>query len=139
MGRDRGRLWITTAGRNEELEKQMEERFKLLANSMTPIPSAIQPIFNPVHKEMLRTCPFEDEWDLYTKPLLTTDEIRKMLGLEPKKTVLYVELKRRKNSRVTQDQLEWIADLVAQGYVAAVCRGCDEAISLITDYLREKE
>lgn len=48
---------------------------------------------------------------------------------------LYIELKRRKNSKVTQKQLEWIEDLVAQGYVAAVCRGCDEAISLITDYL----
>lgn len=52
---------------------------------------------------------------------------------------LYIELKRRKNSRVTQKQLDWIADLVAQGYVAAVCRGCDEAISLITRYLTGKE
>lgn len=48
---------------------------------------------------------------------------------------LYIELKRRRNSKVTQKQLEWIEDLVAQGYVAAVCRGCDEAISLITSYL----
>lgn len=48
---------------------------------------------------------------------------------------LYIELKRVKNSRVTADQLKWIEALVAQGYVAAVCRGCDEAISLITDYL----
>lgn len=49
---------------------------------------------------------------------------------------LYIELKRRKNSRVTPEQLEWIANLVAQGYVAAVCRGCDEAIELIEGYLR---
>lgn len=48
---------------------------------------------------------------------------------------LYIELKRRKNATVTKQQLEWIEDLVAQGYVAAVCRGCDEAISLITGYL----
>ena len=48
---------------------------------------------------------------------------------------LYIELKRRKNARVTQDQLDWVADLAAQGYVAAVCRGCDEAISVITAYL----
>lgn len=48
---------------------------------------------------------------------------------------LYIEMKRVKNSRVTKEQLEWIEDLVAQGYVAAVCRGCDEAISLITRYL----
>lgn len=48
---------------------------------------------------------------------------------------LYIELKRRRNSRITQEQMRWIGDLAAQGYVAAVCRGCDEAISLITDYL----
>lgn len=48
---------------------------------------------------------------------------------------LYIELKRKRNSKVTKEQMDWIADLVAQGYVAAVCRGCDEAISLITDYL----
>ena len=52
---------------------------------------------------------------------------------------LYIELKRRKDSKVTKEQLEWIADLVAQGYVAAVCRGCDEAISLITRYLTGRE
>lgn len=49
---------------------------------------------------------------------------------------LYIELKRRKNSRVTQEQMDWIADIVEQGYVAAVCRGCDEAIALIESYLR---
>ena len=48
---------------------------------------------------------------------------------------LYIELKRVKNSRVTQDQLDWIEALIEQGYVAAVCRGCDEAIELITRYL----
>lgn len=52
---------------------------------------------------------------------------------------LYIELKRREDSKVTKEQLEWIADLVAQGYVAAVCRGCDEAISLITRYLTGRE
>lgn len=52
---------------------------------------------------------------------------------------LYIELKRRKDSKVTKEQLEWIANLVAQGYVAAVCRGCDEAISLITRYLTGRE
>lgn len=52
---------------------------------------------------------------------------------------LYIELKRRRNSRVTQEQMQWIGDLTAQGYVAAVCRGCDEAISLIRRYLDGKE
>lgn len=48
---------------------------------------------------------------------------------------LYIELKRRKNSRITEEQIWWIESLVQQGYAAAVCRGCDEAIKLITDYL----
>lgn len=48
---------------------------------------------------------------------------------------LYIELKRERNSRVTPEQLEWINALINQGYVAAVCRGCDEAICLITEYL----
>lgn len=48
---------------------------------------------------------------------------------------LYIELKRMKNSKVTQEQLDWIEALIGQGYVAAVCRGCEEAIDLITGYL----
>lgn len=48
---------------------------------------------------------------------------------------LYIEMKRVKNSRATQEQLEWIEDLIGQGYVAAVCRGCGEAIDLITRYM----
>ena len=49
---------------------------------------------------------------------------------------LYIELKRVKNSRVTVAQMAWIEALTRQGYVAAVCRGADEAIELITRYLR---
>ena len=48
---------------------------------------------------------------------------------------LYIELKRVKNSRVTEEQMRWLEDLARQGYVAAVCRGADEAIELITRYL----
>lgn len=48
---------------------------------------------------------------------------------------LYIELKRVKNSRVTVAQMAWIEALTKQGYVAAVCRGADEAIELITRYL----
>lgn len=48
---------------------------------------------------------------------------------------LYIELKRIKNSRVTEEQLKWLENLARQGYVAAVCRGADEAIDLITRYL----
>lgn len=48
---------------------------------------------------------------------------------------LYIELKRRKNSRVSADQIRWIENLMAQGYAAAVCYGCDEAIEIIQNYL----
>lgn len=48
---------------------------------------------------------------------------------------LYIELKRVKNSRVTEEQLMWLENLARQGYVAAVCRGADEAIEVITRYL----
>lgn len=48
---------------------------------------------------------------------------------------LYIELKRVKGSRVTQDQIQWIEELLKQGYAAAVCRGCDEAIGMIERYL----
>lgn len=48
---------------------------------------------------------------------------------------LYIELKRRRGAKVTKEQLDWVAGLAAQGYVAAVCRGCDEAIDMITRYL----
>lgn len=48
---------------------------------------------------------------------------------------LYIELKRVKNSRVTVAQMAWIEALTRQGYVAAVCRGADEAIELITRYM----
>lgn len=52
---------------------------------------------------------------------------------------LYIELKRRKGAKITKEQLEWVERLAAEGYVAAVCLGCDEAISLITRYMSGKE
>lgn len=48
---------------------------------------------------------------------------------------LYIELKRERGGKVSQEQIAWIEALKNEGYVAAVCRGCDEAISLITGYL----
>ena len=51
---------------------------------------------------------------------------------------LYIELKRRRGARITQEQLDWVERLAGEGYVAAVCLGCDEAISLITQYMTQK-
>lgn len=50
---------------------------------------------------------------------------------------LYIELKRRMRSRTTTEQMEWLEALAAQGYVAAVCKGWQEAADMIMRYLRE--
>jgi hypothetical protein len=49
---------------------------------------------------------------------------------------LAIELKRRKGGVVSPEQKAWIAALNEQGWLAVVCRGADEAIEVITDYLR---
>lgn len=50
---------------------------------------------------------------------------------------LYIELKRTRGSKTSDDQAMWIAALQAQGYVADVCKGWNEARELIELYLRE--
>lgn len=49
---------------------------------------------------------------------------------------LYIEMKRRRGGRVSQDQAEWIDALIHQGYVAVVCRGWLEASEEIEKYLK---
>lgn len=55
-----------------------------------------------------------------------------------KNTLLFIELKRVKNSAVSEKQKEWIAHLNAVGgnVVAKVCYGADEAIQTINYYLK---
>lgn len=48
---------------------------------------------------------------------------------------LYIEMKRQRGGRVSDEQKEWIAALTAQGYRTAVCKGAEEAIREITQYL----
>ena len=50
---------------------------------------------------------------------------------------LYIELKRVKGGTVSDEQREWIAALAEQGYKAVVCRGAEEAIGTIKEYLWE--
>ena len=50
---------------------------------------------------------------------------------------LYIELKRQKGGTVSDDQKEWIIALAEQGYKAVVCRGAEEAIGTIKEYLWE--
>ncbi len=50
---------------------------------------------------------------------------------------LYIELKRQKGGTVSETQKSWITALAEQGYKAVVCRGADEAIGTIKEYLWE--
>ena len=52
-----------------------------------------------------------------------------------KYTALYIELKRRKGGRVSEDQRGWIAALNRVGCRAVVCNGWDEAREEIERYL----
>ena len=50
---------------------------------------------------------------------------------------LYIELKRQKGGTVSETQKSWITALAKQGYKAVVCKGADEAIGTIKEYLWE--
>lgn len=51
---------------------------------------------------------------------------------------LYIELKRQRGGRISEEQVRWIDGLLKQGYAAAICKGWQEAASVIIDYLRQK-
>ena len=53
-----------------------------------------------------------------------------------KYTALYIELKRKKGGRVSEEQRGWIAALNRVGCRAVVCKGFDEARDEILNYLR---
>lgn len=48
---------------------------------------------------------------------------------------LYIEMKRRKGGRVSEEQREMIRLLIEQGYKAVVCRGWEEAKIVIVEYM----
>lgn len=52
---------------------------------------------------------------------------------------LYIELKRRKGGTVSANQREWIDALNKAGYMATVCKGFEEAVNAIMEYLTLKE
>lgn len=52
---------------------------------------------------------------------------------------LYIELKRRKGGTVSANQKEWLEALNRAGYSAVVCKGFDEAVNAIMEYLTLKE
>lgn len=48
---------------------------------------------------------------------------------------LYIEMKRRKGGRVSDEQRRFIRDMVAQGYGATICFGADDAIDAVKEYM----
>lgn len=50
---------------------------------------------------------------------------------------LFIELKRLRGSKTSDDQKGWISALRRQGYQAHVCEGWQEAADRIEEYLRE--
>jgi len=49
---------------------------------------------------------------------------------------LYIELKRQKGGRVSEQQTQWLQALEAQGYKALVCNGWEEAANTLKAYLK---
>ncbi len=47
---------------------------------------------------------------------------------------LFIEMKRKKGSKVSSAQKKWIATLNKQGYLAVICYGSEEAINVINGY-----
>ena len=52
---------------------------------------------------------------------------------------LFIELKRTKNSSVSDDQKGWLEALRRQGYDAHICKGWVEAAEAIERYLKEEK
>lgn len=49
---------------------------------------------------------------------------------------LYIELKRQRGGRVSEEQREMLEELRREGYAAAVCEGWEAARDVITEYLK---
>lgn len=52
---------------------------------------------------------------------------------------LFVELKRIRGGKPSDEQLEWIAQLRTQGYAAEICCGWQEASAVIQKYLELRQ
>ncbi len=71
------RFLLTTAGRNELVDKRMQEAFKRFADSAEPpAGNAMMQVSNPIQREMERPWPVVDELALYTTGCFTRNDIR---------------------------------------------------------------
>ncbi len=51
---------------------------------------------------------------------------------------LYIEMKRKKDGRLSPEQRQWLRDLSEQGYRCEVCKGWEEAAKVLVNYLKER-
>lgn len=51
---------------------------------------------------------------------------------------LYIEMKRIKGSKTSEEQKAWLACLKAQGYFVALCKGWEAASRVITSYMKQE-
>ncbi len=49
---------------------------------------------------------------------------------------LYIELKRIRGGRISEDQKDWLESLRKQGYCAVICKGWEAAAETILRYLK---
>ena len=47
----------------------------------------------------------------------------------------YIELKRQKGGKLSENQVDWLKYLTEKGYYAVCCRGFDEAKEIVLHYL----
>lgn len=52
---------------------------------------------------------------------------------------LWIEMKRRKGGRLSEEQRAWLGAMFQQGYMAVKAAGADEAIAAIVEYLGRKK
>jgi len=51
---------------------------------------------------------------------------------------LFIEMKKEKGGRVSEDQKKQMSALADEGYVCAVAKGCADAIKIFEDYLEDR-
>jgi len=52
---------------------------------------------------------------------------------------LFIELKLNKQCYPSQNQVKWINDLNDRGYKAVICKGLDDTLTEIDNYLKQKK
>ena len=51
---------------------------------------------------------------------------------------LWIEMKRLRSGKPSEDQIRWIENMIAQGYAATVCHGWEQAVKVIEGYMGEE-